>query len=71
MPADDVPILAVHGVAASPAVWDPLKRLIPQLRALRRPKTGRLEDEIEWLAEYAAGAVIVAGWWCGERRGEC
>lgn len=56
---DTVPIYAVHGTATSAAVWDPVRRYLPQMVALTRPRTGRLDDELAWLAEYAPGAVIV------------
>jgi pimeloyl-ACP methyl ester carboxylesterase len=56
-----VPVLLIHGVATTSAIWAPL---LPYLRgfevvAIDRPRLGDMESETRWLADYAAGAFVV------------
>ena len=54
-------ILFIHGAATTAAVWS---RTIARLdgydvEAIDRPSTGNLDLELEWLAAYASGALVV------------
>jgi len=54
-------IVLVHGTATTGAVWDPVRALLADLDTIAptRPSSGSLDDELQWLAGFAKGAIVV------------
>ena len=54
-------IVLVHGTATTGAVWDPVRQLLEGFDTIAptRPSSGSLTQELDWLANYADGAVVV------------
>lgn len=57
------PLVLVHGTATTPAIWDAvaaaLRALGYDVRVPERPRTGVLEQELDWLRAHAEGCWVI------------
>jgi len=56
-----VRIVCVHGAATTARIWDRLIPLLPEydVVAVERPRSGDLDQELEWLAPHVEGSWVL------------